>query len=354
VNTATEVEPAVANTQDPKPLVLVVDDEAPIRQSLKRLLRRFPIEVVTTESPHEAIGILSEREVAVVVTDYMMPGMNGIELLTLIRQRWPKVVSIMITACSDVRLAAEAVNQRLIRAFITKPWDLSELREQIMDAIRANQAKNDAEADEILVRMSLARDLEKKSGAAAFSLARAMDARDAYTSKHSENVSSLAQMLGRALKLSKDVIEELRIGGLLHDVGKIGVSDSVLLKEGRLSDEEYAAIQRHPQIGASIIEPLQFTPGIAAIILQHHENHDGSGYPFRTAAEAIQQPARIVRVVDAYEAMASDRVYRKALPREAIRAEFEKFRGSRFEPLACDAFLELLDKGLVDKIMKGS
>ncbi len=342
-----------AAEEEAQPVVLVVDDEKPIRQAMRRLLRRFPIEVVTTESANEAIAVLSEREVSVVVTDYMMPGMNGLELLTLIRQRWPKVVGIMITACSDVKLAAEAVNQRLIRAFITKPWDLAELREQIMDAIKANQARSEAEGEELLVRMSMARDIEKKAGAAAFSLARAMDARDPHTQQHSDNVAALAQLVGRALELSDEAVEELRIGGLLHDVGKIGVSDSILLKEGRLTDEEYAAIKRHPQIGASIIEPLQFSPGIAAIIAQHHENHDGSGYPRGLSGEGIAFPARIVHVVDAYEAMASDRVYRQALPREVILEEFEKFKGTQFDPQVAEAFLELLEKGEVDEVMKG-
>jgi len=338
---------------EPYPVVLVVDDEAPIRQALRRLLRRFPIEVVTTGSPHEAITILTEREVAVVVTDYMMPGMNGLELLTLIRQRWPKVIGIMITACSDVRLAAEAVNQRLIRAFITKPWDLTELREQIMDAIRATKARTEAEEDELLIRMSMARDVEKKAGAAAFSLARAMDARDPYTCRHSENVSVLAKRVAEAMDLSDEVIEDLRIGGLLHDIGKIGVSDAVLLKEGRLSDEEYAAIKRHPQIGASIIEPLQFSPGIAAIIAQHHENCDGSGYPLGIKEDAIKFPARIVHVVDAYEAMASDRVYRRALQPELIIEQFQRFKGTQFDPAVTAIFLGLLAEGAVDKVMRG-
>ena len=336
----------------PHPVVLVVDDEAPIRQAMKRLLRRFPIEVVTTESPHDAIAILSEREVAVVVTDYMMPGMNGLELLTLIRQRWPKVIGIMITACSDVRLAAEAVNQRLIRAFITKPWDLAELREQIMDAIQATKARSSEEEKELLVRMSMARDVEKKAHAAAFSLARAMDARDPHTCRHSENVAELAKMVGESMDLSDNIIQDLHTGGLLHDVGKIGVSDSILLKEARLTDEEYAAIKRHPLIGTSIIEPLQFSPGIAAIIGQHHENHDGSGYPRGISGENIMLPARIVHVVDAYEAMASDRVYRRAVPREIIEKEFHKFKGTQFDPQVAATFLDLLDKGAVDQVMK--
>lgn len=337
--------------EEPRPVVLVVDDEKPIRQAMRRLLRRFPIDVVTTESAHDAIAILSEREVAVVVTDYMMPGMNGLELLTLIRQRWPRVIGIMITACSDVKLAAEAVNQRLIRAFITKPWDLAELREQIMDAIKATKARTAAEEDELLVRMSMARDIEKKAGAAAFSLARAMDARDPYTQRHSDNVSALAVRLGQALDLSDELLEELRTGGLLHDVGKIGVSDSILLKEGRLTDEEYAAIKRHPVIGASIVEPLKFTPGIADIIAQHHENQDGSGYPKGLSGEGISLPARIVHVVDAYEAMASNRVYRQALSLEKIVEQFQKFRGTQFDSAVCDGFLELLGQGVVDEVM---
>jgi uncharacterized domain HDIG len=178
-------------------------------------------------------------------------------------------------------------------------------------------------------------------------LALAVDARDKYTHRHSENVSALAMELGRALGLDDAAIEELRIGGLLHDVGKIGVPDSILLKPDRLTDDEYKAIQAHPVIGVSIIEPISFPWNIEAIIRQHHENHDGSGYPDGIRGEDIVLSARIVHVVDAYEAMKANRVYREARSPEWIENEFIRYRGTQFDPNVDDVFLKELRLGLM-------
>ncbi|RME28380.1 MAG: HD-GYP domain-containing protein, partial [Deltaproteobacteria bacterium] len=178
---------------------------------------------------------------------------------------------------------------------------------------------------------------------AVYSLARAVDARDSYTYSHSGRVAMVAEALGRKLGLSERELDAIRTGGLLHDIGKIGVPDHVLKKPGPLSEEEKDIIRKHPLIGIEILGPLELEPEVYKIVSQHHENVDGSGYPFSLADDRIHPLARIVRVADAYEAMASDRVYRSARRSHWIRQEFEKYSDSQFDPVVSKTMLTLLD-----------
>ena len=342
------IETIRADPSEKLPTVLVVDDEQAILKAVGRQLRRCGVEVILAPTPTEAISVFNRTEVAVLISDYMMPGMNGLDLLALVRRRWPDTQGILLTACEDIRIAAEAVNRHLVTAFITKPWDLATMRRSVEDAVKTYREQMSGSGDGSLVNVSLVREIELQAVAAAFSLARAVDARDHHTHSHSEKVAAYAQVVGSAMGLQESELHDLRIGGLLHDLGKIGVSDNILLKRGRLTDEEYRVIRCHPQIGASIIEPLNFSSNIRAVIRQHHENHDGSGYPHGLYREDIALPARIAHVVDAYEAMSSDRVYRAALPPEWIMAELMRNRGTQFDPEATDVFIEELQSRRLD------
>ncbi len=327
---------------DGKPRVLIVDDDRSVLTSLVRLLHSDRYELLTACGPAQAIDIMRSGEVALVISDQMMPGMTGAELLALIRQKWPGVVTIMLTGCNDIRVAADVVNRRLVHYFVAKPWNnqhLQELVHRALDDWRDKRAGPNSHT---------ARDLRQSAGEAAFSLARAVDARDRYTHSHSENVAAMAQVVGNRMGLGGDEIEALRIGGLLHDVGKIGIPDGVLLKAGKLTDEEFAVIKTHPSIGVSILEPIEFPWNIAAIAGQHHENHDGTGYPDRLAGAEITIGARIIHVVDAFEAMAADRVYRTARDPSWIEAELIRCRGTQFDPLVVDAFMDELRSGRID------
>lgn len=173
-------------------------------------------------------------------------------------------------------------------------------------------------------------------------LADAVDRKDPYTGSHSKAVARVAQRLALELGFSPAAAERVGIGGRLHDIGKIGVPDAVLRKEGRLNDAEFAMIRRHPGDGAAILEPLQFLADVARMARQHHERFDGRGYPAGLAGEAIAMEARIVHVADAYHAMASQRPYRKPLFQEFVRHEFAKSAGAQFDPDITRAFLRLL------------
>jgi putative two-component system response regulator len=346
MNSAEAMDRGPGAPQTERPVVLVVDDEVGILTAIRRSLKSVPAEVVTAENAGEAIAFLHDHPVAVVVSDHMMPGMTGLELLALVRQNWPRTLGIMMTASGDIQLAADAVNRRLVRAFLTKPWTVETLRTAVGEALEVWHASGEAAGERL--KNGVGEAVRAQATRAVLALARAMDARDRYTRNHSERVAGLSVALGRALKLPPVTLEALRVGGLLHDVGKIGVLDAVLLKPSKLSAEEFEAIRRHPGMGASIVEPLGLAADVVAVIRQHHENHDGTGYPDGLTGDQIHLLARLVHVVDAYEAMRANRVYRTAREPDWIRAEMQRCRGTQFDPLLLDLFLAELDAGRVD------
>lgn len=173
----------------------------------------------------------------------------------------------------------------------------------------------------------------------------ALDARDPYTGDHSRRVSDMACFLCRKMGMTEDEVQEIHIAGHLHDIGKIGIPDRVLLKEGKLDDDEWQLMKKHPQIGAEIMSKSEHFTRIAAILLHHHERWDGRGYPFGAKGEEIPVGARVIAVCDSIDAMASKRSYRNALPMEVVRAEIEKNIGIMYDPeiarLALDNWEEL-------------
>ena len=180
-------------------------------------------------------------------------------------------------------------------------------------------------------------------------LARAIDAKDPYTKGHSDRVTRYAVKIAREMNLSESAIRNIEYSALIHDIGKIGIQESILTKKGGLSGTEYEIVKMHPLIGESIITPVKFLNGIAPLILYHHERFDGKGYLEGLRGEAIPQCARIISVADAFDAMTSDRPYRKALSRKKAREELEKESGKKFDPQVVEAFLRLLDRGELEK-----
>ena len=172
---------------------------------------------------------------------------------------------------------------------------------------------------------------------------RTVDAKDSYTRGHSDRVSKYSVLIGEALGLSNSELELLKVGGLFHDIGKIGIPDSVLLKEGKLTDEEYNEIKKHPSIGAHILENSEVFNELIPIILHHHEKYNGTGYPDRLKENEIPRLARIVAVADTFDAMTSKRSYRDPLPLEVVKNEIKKFSGIQFDPYVADAFLNILE-----------
>lgn len=352
--------------------VLFVDDEVNILKAIQRLLRHEPMNVLTATDPAEALEIMRDTPAQVVVTDQRMPTMSGVEFLSAVREQHADVVRMMLTGYTEMNIAVDAINQGEIYRLITKPWNDDELRATLRQAFDHYDLKseirrlNSISREQNFKLHDMNRNLEVKVRertkqlalknqelSTAYiqtirALAEAIDAKDHYTRGHSERVAVYASRIARQMNLRKELIERIYFAGLLHDVGKIGIPDAIITKPAKLTDEEYLEIKKHPEIGAKILEPVEFLRHIVPCVRHHHEWFDGSssGYPMRLAGDQIPQPSRIILVADTVEAMTSDRPYRKALPLETVERELDKFSGSQFDPACVDACLKLLgDQG---------
>jgi len=353
--------------------VLFVDDEVNILRALQRLLRHEEMNVLSTDRANEALEIVAREPVQLVVTDQRMPDMSGVDLLSKVRERQPDVVRMLLTGYTEIDVAVDAINRGQIYRLVTKPWNDDELRATIRQALDHWDLKSEIKRLNQVTReqnfrlQDMNRNLEAKVRErtkqlvakhqelrrayvqTVGALAEAVDAKDAYTRGHSERVGVYASKIAREMGFAKDFIERVYIAGLLHDVGKIGIRDAVITKPERLTPEEYEEIKRHPEIGARILEPVDFLRDVAPCVRHHHEWYDGSsrGYPDRLRGDQIPLPSRIILVADTVEAMTSDRPYRKALPLDIVFTELTKYAGSQFDPMVVDAAVRLLsDEGV--------
>jgi len=350
--------------------VLFVDDEVNILKALQRLLRTEKMNVLCASRGHEALEMMERTPAQVVVSDQRMPEMPGVEFLSAVRERHPDVVRMMLTGYTEMNVAVEAINRGEIYRLITKPWNDDELRATIRQAFDHSDLKreikrlNQVTREQNFKLQDMNRNLEQKVRdrtkqvaekhqelRTAYvqtirALAEAVDAKDAYTRGHSERVGVYASKIARQMGFPKEMIERVYIAGLLHDVGKIGVRDAVITKPDRLTAEEYDEIKQHPEIGARILEPVDFLSEVVPCVRHHHEWFDGSdaGYPDRLHGDRIPLPSRIILVADTVEAMTSDRPYRKALPLDVVVTELNKYSGSQFDPICVEAFLALLER----------
>jgi putative nucleotidyltransferase with HDIG domain len=350
--------------------VLFVDDEVNILKALQRLFRMEDMNVLCASRASEALELLERHPTQVVVTDQRMPEMSGVDFLAQVREHHPEIVRMMLTGYTEINVAVDAINRGEIYRLITKPWNDDELRATIRQAFDHADLKNEIKRLNQVSReqnfklQDMNRNLEGKVRdrtkqladkhhqlRTAYvqtirALAEAVDAKDAYTRGHSERVGVYASKIAREMNFAKDFIERVYIAGLLHDVGKIGVRDAVITKPDRLTPEEYLEIKAHPEIGARILEPVDFLKDVAPCVRHHHEWYDGSnrGYPDRLKGDQIPLPSRIILVADTVEAMTSDRPYRKALNLEAVVSEVHKYSGSQFDPTVTQSFLSLLER----------
>jgi putative nucleotidyltransferase with HDIG domain len=351
-----------------KNTILIVDDEKGVLNSLRRLFRREGFQVLTAASGQEALEILSQFPVQLVISDQMMPDLRGIEFLQEVKRNWPEIIRVMISAQALIDTALAAINQGEVYRFVLKPWSDRELVAIVKDGLNQYQLISENERLQQLAEeqneklQELNRRLETKVlertrevlqkdqelstiyFSAVRSLAEAVEAKDVYIRGHSAKVSRYSMLIAQKLGLNKKMVEGIRIAGLLHDIGKIGISDKILLKRDKLTSEEFDVIKSHPEVGVQILEPMSLPWEIIPTIQQHHERYDGKGYPEGIKGEKIDLGARIMQVADAYDAITSDRSYRKASPRAKAVAEIKKFSGTQFDPKIVKVFTELLEK----------
>jgi response regulator RpfG family c-di-GMP phosphodiesterase len=329
--------------------VLIVDDDELILKALSRILESAGYAPRCYSAPEEALCAIEQDQPVVVISDYMMPGMDGITFLKHARVRCPGAVRILCTAAEDFRVALQAVNSGEVFRIIAKPWHQQELLGTVNQAAEAARLRRENErlTHEVQrqngqlreINLRLEEMVRVRTQALLEGLIAALDYRDAETQWHSRRVSLYARRLAQALGIGEPELTVIEHGALLHDIGKIGVRDRVLLKPGPLTTEEWSEMKRHPELGWALLQRVDYLRPASSIVLQHQEKFDGSGYPGRMKGGDIVIGARIFHVVDTLDAITSDRPYRKARPFEDARQEIVRCAGTQFDPGVVDAFL---------------
>jgi len=306
---------------------------------------------------HEGVAIFRVSRPPLTVTDLRMPGLDGIGLLSKIRELDPDAAVMVLTGAPDVQTAIDSLRLGA-DDFIMKPVNVDELliaaeraleRRQLLVERREYQIRLEHRVEEATRDLQRAyRQLQDTYRATLETLGAALDSRDVGTEAHSRRVHGYALATARTHGLAEEELVDLAHGVLLHDIGKIGIPDSILLKPGSLTREEWAIMRRHPEIGKRLIENIPFLKGAVPIVYCHHERWDGTGYPQGLKGEAIPLGARIFTVVDAFDAMTFDRPYSKAISFEAAKAEIQRCAGSHFDPVVVASFLRVPDAELAE------
>lgn len=312
--------------------LLIVDNEKYILSALLRLLHEEGFRVLTATNTQEAREILKKEMIQVVMVDQRMPGMDGLNFLLEIRERYPGRVLILFTGYPEMQMAMRAVNEVGVFRLITKPWDNQMLIETIRHSFRHYQQ---IEKNKKMASQDLLRSIQ--------SLMEMLESRIEYFRGHSQMVSQYAVMIAEMLGMKKEEVEIIKLAGILHDLGLVGIEDKILGKTDKLARKEFEIVKNHPRIGAKILEPLSFSPEVSLLVRQHHEHYNGKGYPDGKKGEEIRFGARILNAAESFEAMTSPRPYRlHPLSKKKAVKELNRCSGSQFDAQVVEAFVECL------------
>jgi putative nucleotidyltransferase with HDIG domain len=331
-----------------KEKVLVVDDEEAIREVVSTLLEAQGYRCTTCENGRKALEKFRQDTFDLVLSDIVMPEMDGMKLLAELRAADPDVPVIMVTAMHDISIALEAIRAGAYD-YILKPFEKDQLYLSVRRALEhrrlviENQTyQSDLEqlVAERTQQLSIAlQDLEQSYDYTLEALGGALDAKDAETEGHCQRVTAFTITMAKAMKVDKGLLRHIARGAFLHDIGKMGIPDHILRKPGPLTPEEREIMRRHCEIGYAVLERIPFLKEAAEIVLSHQECYDGSGYPRGLKGEQIPLGARIFAIADTLDAMISDRPYRRAQPISAAREEIHRYSGSQFDPRVVEVFL---------------
>jgi len=347
----------------PDNLILVVDDEETIREIVSSMLNGAHFPTRQAASGAEALALLeSGDEFDLVLSDLMMPEMDGIALLERAKERYPDLPIVMVTAVHDIQVALQALRNG-VYDYLLKPFEREQLLATVRRALekRRLQRENDnyrtnleaLVADRTRKWQTTLSDLEKSYEMLIEVLSDALDLKDAETEGHSRRVTAYTIAIARQMGLSKEEIRVIAQGALLHDIGKLAIPDRILLKPSKLTEEEMATMREHCYLGYKIIKDIPFLAGAAEIVYSHQERYDGTGYPRGLKGEKIPLGARMFSIADTLDAMTVDRPYRLAQSFEAARKEIKDWSGRQFDPEIVKVFLEMPDhiwEGLRDDI----
>ena len=316
--------------------ILIVDDEINNLQLLKRTFRG-KYNILTASNGLEGLETLKNNinDVSLIVSDHKMPIMEGTKFLEEANKIAPDVIKILLTGFSDVEIITDAVNKCNLFQYVLKPFNPEELQE----AIRNGLNKFDLASSKSLIL----KDLKELFYKTIHSITSALDAKDPYTHGHSMRVTLYSIILAKELNAPNNQLESIETAGLLHDIGKIAIPESILCKPGKLTDDEFSVMKTHPINSERLIASIERLHAVSPGVKHHHERWDGKGYPDHLAGEDIPYSARIIAIADTYDAMTSTRSYRKALDHEVAIAEIEKCAGAQFDPVLAKKFVEIQD-----------
>ena len=332
----------IQNNENSEYNIIGVDDEQGILDTLSIYMKRSGYNFVGITDPMEAIELVKKEHFDLMLLDFIMVPIHGDTVVEEIRKFNNELYILLLTGHKDLAPPLETIKRLDIQGYCEKSDKLDQLTLLIESGIKSvSQMRTIQAINEELKNTN--EQLEKAYMESISALRLAVDAKDPYTRGHSDRVSEFSVLIGNKLGLPKEDLETLRIGGLFHDIGKIGVPDAVLLKPGKLSDDEYSEIKNHPTIGAHILATASIFSDILPIVKHHHEKYDGYGYPGKLKGEDIPYLARIAAVADTYDAMTSKRPYRDSMPLEHVKEEIKTCIGTQFDPKIGQAFLDLLE-----------
>ncbi|MCZ8095113.1 MAG: response regulator [Acidovorax sp.] len=346
--------------------VLCVDDEPSILSALKRVLRAEDCKVLQAGSGQEALALLAQEAVDVVVSDMRMPGMDGAALLAQVRARWPATARILLTGYADMNATIAAINEGQIYRYIHKPWDEAELRLTVRQAAEHQQLARErdrlqaltATQNEALITLNtgLEQRVQERTGELRQAndqlrrnyltsikiFSNLMELRSGVLAGHGKRCAHLARKVAAAMGLSEEEVQDIFVAGLLHDVGFMAMPDAILSKPvGKLAAPDLVSYQRHASLGAQSFMALDDHQAVATLIRSHHERFDGTGYPEQLQGEQIPLGARILGVVDTFDDLTHGHLTGAALTEAEARTLLQRGRGTQFDPEVIDVFLHI-------------
>lgn len=322
--------------------IIVVDDEQGIVDSLSIFLKRSGYDFTGLTNPLEAIERVRNEHFDMMILDFMMDPIHGDEVVEEIRKFNKDLYILLLTGHKDLAPPLETIKRLEIQGYCEKSDKFDQLLLLIESGIKSIEQMNTIKTiNEQLHDKN--EELERAYLDTIGILRQTVEAKDPYTRGHSDRVSEYSVLIGKKLGLDEKTLHILKIGGLFHDIGKIGIPDSILLKESKLSDEEYSQIKNHPMIGVHMLGDAAIFTDILPIVKHHHERYDGRGYPSQLVGEDIPYVARIAAVADTFDAMTSKRSYRDSLPIDVVRAEIERCSGTQFDPNIAKVFLDIMN-----------